>query len=262
MKKILFPLISSLLFISLSFFPLIEGETNRVVKKEVTVEVHTPQGIETLTKKLSLDVIEELSYLIERKDVDGLLSVLEQYGLLGVFSKSDVKDLISGDVDASKTAEKKVEELLGKLPNGNNFFVNVLCLFYTSGLSVSAIPTNVVPWLIFWYLVLFSGDLSFSWEMIDTVFRYASYLGYIPRVTTAALWVVQSRKPYLTDGPRVAKVDTLGILGRKNVSVTKTASVCAFTIGFTGIIITIDYDWLIRHAVGFALFAAGWKPEE
>lgn len=262
MKKILFSLVSSLLFLSLAFFPLIEAETNNEVKKDVTVEIHTPQGIETLTKKLSRDKIEELSYLIENNDIDELLSVLQEYGLLAGFSQNDVKTLITGGFDTSKIAEKKFEELLRKLSNDNNFFVNALCLFSTSGLSVSAIPSNVVPWLIFWYLVLFSGSLSFSWEMIDTVFRYASYLGYIPRVTTAALWVVQSRKPYLTDGPRVAKVDTLGILGRKNVSVTKTASVCAFTIGFTGIIITIDYDWLIRHAVGFSLFATGCKLKE
>lgn len=71
MKNTIYALIAVTLMVSLSFLPVIQGETEKKITREMTVEICTPNSVESLTEELPSDVIERLSVLQSQDDIDG-----------------------------------------------------------------------------------------------------------------------------------------------------------------------------------------------
>lgn len=256
MKKILFSLVSSLLFISLAFFPFIEGETEKKFTGEVTVEICTPNGVESLTKELPFDVIERLSVLQSQDDVDGLLDALEGLGLVGEFSIKEVREFIAKKhLEDSKLTEKIEGVQIPFLNPIDDRITNAFCSFVTDGSGWGIFPYNFIP-IFLWYL-LFSLRLGTVFEILINYLLYFPTLlvDSIPHFTTIGFWKIEPWRFAGRGGH--SSVSTKGIFGESSIERGKT--IYAFTIGFTGIIISLRFGAVLRRsAYGFALFASAW----
>ena len=252
MRKILFPMISSLLFISLAFFPFIEGETEKKFTREVTIGICTPNGVESLAKELPFDVIERLSVLQSQDDIDGLLDALEELDLLGEFSIKEVREFITKKhLEASKLIEKIEGVQIPLLSSIDDSISNAFCSFVTDGSGWGIFPYNFIP-IFLWYL-LFSLRLGTVFEILINYLLYFPTLlvDSIPHFTTIGFWKIDPWR-FWRDGR--SAVHTKGIFGENNIDRGKT--IYAFTIGFTGIIISLRFGAVLRRsAYGFNLFS-------
>lgn len=248
MRKILFPMISSLLFLSLAFFPLIEGETKTDVTKEIAIEIHTPQGITELTKELPIETVEKLSFLLEYESIDKALFELKKHGLLGDFSISEVKELITGKYQQKTRIMEKIGDLLNTSPGfDNGLVINAFCSFITShGNAFGFFPYNLP--LLFYFL--FNEEIG-DRPYLNLIFIYfvlypSLMVDYIPHPTTLGLWRI------FAIGHGVgASVYTKGLFGER--SIWTTVDINVVTVGFSGIVIIGPGIIQSRAAIGFAL---------
>lgn len=251
MKRILFATLAVTLMVSLSFFPLIEGEIqDKVIKEEITIEVHTPSGIEKHTKELSIEEIETLSNLLEKNDVDEILSHLKKYGVLGEMSIREVKNLIDGTYVQQLRILDNFKVIENKLTNPeNDSLVNAFCIFSTAGFTWHISPANVLPWLISILL----------WKTPYTpLYLISLFSGYLPRINTIGFWKINPTWKY--PFAQSSTIYTHGLFGLQILNASK--DILAITVGFTGIIISLPIMGLRRGALGFTLFATGWKLDE
>lgn len=248
MKKCLFGLTAIFLLVSLSFFPLIGGETLRVAKKEVTVEVHTPSGMEVITKDLPVDAIERLSVLQTQGDIDALLGALDELDLLGAFSIGEIKNLINGNyLQLSGLIEKikAIEDMVTNQENG--LLVNVFCYFETFGMTWGFFPYNIPFLLYHLFYEKISSFKKLNFILLYLIFYPSLLIDYIPHATTIGLWEIwpMGRTPD-------AHIRTIGLLGEQAIS--KNTNMYGVTIGFTGIIVALPLTYIQRNAIGFTLF--------
>ena len=253
MKKKLFTLFSSLLFLSLPFFPLIEGESQDKITEEITVEIHALNEVTKHTKELSIEAVEELLLLMHQDNVDDLLFTMKRYGLLGNHSIGGVKELITGDyLQRTKTFEKVKDLMISCHPFNNSLLVNSFCSFRTYGFTFGFFPYNL-PLLVYF---LFNEKID-DMPLLNFIFMYLVFYpnllgGYIPHITTLGLW-----KTYTIGRSQSASIYTKGLFGEKSIGANEDIN--AITVGFSGIVITIPGIIERRNAYGFALFTTAWE---
>ncbi len=66
-QKTIFAVASAIIFVSVVFVPLISANTKNDIRlQEISVEIHTLKGVKTISKELSIDAIEKLSFLMNK----------------------------------------------------------------------------------------------------------------------------------------------------------------------------------------------------
>lgn len=256
MNKIMFSTLAIGLMVSLSFLPMIQGETNKEITQKITVEIHTPQGITELTKELPIETVEKLSFLLEYESIDKALFELKKHGLLGDFSISEVKELITGKYQQKTRIMEKIEDLLNAAPGfDNGLVINAFCSFITShGNAFGFFPYNLP--LLFYFL--FNEEIG-DRPYLNLIFIYfvlypSLMVDYIPHPTTLGLW-----KIFAIGHGVGASVYTKGLFGER--SIRTTVDINAVTIGFSGIVIIGPGIIQPRAAIGFALSVIAWEQK-
>lgn len=246
MKKI-FSLVSAMIFVSLAFFPLIEGEIEPDVTKEVTVEIHTLNGTETITRKLPIITVNKISSLVnetkEQGNMENLLFELDAQGFFGDYSIEEIKLLVEGNYHLSTN----VMEKLGFIPDTDNplfenIMINAVCCFMASGFSVGVFPYSSIPFLLYFLSLFLKMDVSLIF--LSLLFILLS-LEIIPHPTTIGLWVISDA--HFGRTTYKAELYTLGILGEQEL---KEQFIYALTFGFTGLSVMA----VNRYTLGCALF--------
>jgi hypothetical protein len=252
-RETIFAAISAILFVSMAFVPVINADVNRdeasvVEYREVSVEIHTPNGMKTITEELPLYVVERITELVSTRDdvnKNELLSLLKAYGLLGDYSVERVKNLITGDCPWQKEIAMKMKGLSNRLdPRNRILLVNTGCYFLTGiGTLFHIFPRNLMAWALLLYIGS-QGPGNYPSELEEAL-TYAWFIAsLIPVPTTIGIWNL--RGWHVGNEVHPAHLMTFGLLGKQGLH--SMGNIFAVTFGFTGIII---HSAAFGGAIGF-----------
>lgn len=170
MSKIVFTTFIIGLMVSVSFIPLIEGITHEEITKEITVEIHTSNGIEVATGELSFEEKEKVSALLNnaKEKIDNLRT-----GEWSIQKKMDTKNIISDTLTELETLGIISKDIKA------NFNQNLFCLLFGYGTKVDRLTINTFAQMVF---LIFLGDLLLYFpeklvEKLGTLFEYFIEIG-------------------------------------------------------------------------------------
>ena len=124
------------LMASLSFFPVIYGETEREVPTELTIEIHMPNGIERIKRTVYTRDMENLSILL-----NGALEKLENLHIdeWSIQKKNDAKTIIHNTFIQLEGFGIITTNELTDILN-----LNILCLLYGHGKEIWRITIGIM----------------------------------------------------------------------------------------------------------------------
>ena len=241
-QKTIFAVASAIIFVSVVFVPLISANTKNDIRlQEISVEIHTLKGVKTISKELSIDAIEKLSFLMNKtqkslENIDDLLLELKNQGLLGDFSIREAKKIIT-----TIFRERLFESKIFPVP------VNALCLIIGYGTNATRLTSECL-----------------GYEYLAVVFAKFPLL-YPLSILCFAAYMISALRPKLVApfvglfSHETVRVSTIGALGLKSEIRTwsrrSPVPVGFFIAGFTGLWIVVPspssftFNWFIGSAI-------------